>query len=197
MRPADLLFVLGNEDTDYAALAAELWRAGVAPLIAISGATGRNTRGVLRRSEAELFADEAIARGVPADAILLETSATNTGENVKLTRALLAARGLSPKRVLAVQKPYAERRVLVSLTHFWPDVAFAVTSRGIGFDAYCARGFARAEVVAMPVGEVHRMRVYPGRGWQSPEAVPLEAVEAMRFLARAGYDGHSVRGEPL
>lgn len=197
VRPADLIFVLGNEDTDCAVLAAELWHRGVAPLIAVSGATGRNTRGVLRRSEAELFADTARAHGVPADAMLLETRATNTGENVLFTRALLADRKTDPKRVLAVQKPYAERRVLVTLRHFWPEPAFAVTSRDIGFEAYAAHTGDRAGLIAMLVGEVHRMLVYPGRGWQRPEDVPPEAVEAARRLTREGFDAHLVRGERL
>lgn len=197
VRPADLLFVLGNEDLDCATLAAELWHRGVAPLIAISGATGRNTRNVFRRSEAELFADEARRCGVPEDAILLETRATNTGENVRLTRELLRAKNLSPGRILAVQKPYAERRVAVSLHHYWPGPAVSVTSRDIGFDEYAARTSGRAELIAMLVGEVHRMGVYPGRGWQAPEPVPPDAIEAMRFLAASGHDRHVIRNAPL
>ena len=57
---SDILFVLGNEDVGCAAFAAELWRAGLAPLVVISGATGRSTHGVFRKSEAELFAEEAV-----------------------------------------------------------------------------------------------------------------------------------------
>lgn len=41
------------------------------------------------RSEAEIFAEHAIAKGVPGDKIKLETKSTNIGENVKFTRELL------------------------------------------------------------------------------------------------------------
>ena len=194
---ADILFVLGNEDTRCALRAAELWKEGFAPVVVMSGATGRSTRGVFRKTEAELFAEVAMAHGVPAAALVLEPRATNTGENVKYTRALLAERGLFPKTILAVQKPYAERRVLVSLRHYWPGAEMRVTSPALSFEEYCPPGDAREELVAMLAGEVHRMLEYPKRGWQAHEAVPTEAVDALRALARAGYTRHLVPGVPL
>ncbi len=173
---ADIIFVLGNEDTRCAEHAAELWHFGYAPIVVMSGATGRSTRGVFRKSEAELFAGVAMAHGVPESALILEPHATNTGENVKFTRELLAGRGVFPKNILAVQKPYAERRVLVSLRHFRPGVGLRVTSPAWSFDEYCSDGVAREEVPAMLAGEVHRMLEYPKRGWQAEEPVPADAV---------------------
>ena len=96
-----------------------------------------------------------------------------------------------------MQKPYAERRVLVSLNRYWPGVAPAVTSRDVTFDEYCAGGFDSGEVAAMLVGEVHRMLEYPRRGWQAPEPVPESAVAAMRTLAAAGHAKHLIPGVPL
>ena len=112
---------------------------GLAPLVVMSARQGARHTVSSRKGEAELFADEARARGVPDEALLLETRATNTGENVRFTRELLTARGLFPKKVLAVQKPYAERRVLVSLRRYWPGVAPAVTSRDVTLEVQCTR----------------------------------------------------------
>jgi uncharacterized SAM-binding protein YcdF (DUF218 family) len=57
-----------------------------------------------------LFAARARELGVPADKMLVEDQSTNTGENVRFSRALLAARGIPAQTLLLVQKPYMERR---------------------------------------------------------------------------------------
>jgi len=71
--------------------AAGLFARGLAPLMVCSGNVGRLTATRFARSEAETFADVAVANGVPRDAILLEPRATNSGENLAFTRALLEA----------------------------------------------------------------------------------------------------------
>lgn len=195
---ADMIFVLGNEDFRCAELAATLWHRAYAPWVVISGATGRSTAGVFRKSEAELFGEVVLSCGVPAAAVLLETRATNTGENVRFTRSLLNDRGIFPRSILAVQKPYAERRVLATLRHHWAGVDIAVTSPDLDFAGYCeGGGLSRDEVIAMLAGELHRLLEYPKRGWQSPVIVPESAREALRTLAAAGYTRHLVPGAPL
>ncbi len=194
---SDILFLLGNEDLRCGDCAARLWREGYAPLLVTSGATGRSTAGVFTKSEAELFADRAAAGGVPRDAIVMESRASNTGENVRLTRALLADRGVNARRVLIVQKPYAARRVLATLALHWPEPAFSFAAHTRDFDEYCADGRSRDEVVAMLAGELHRVAVYPSRGWQAPVHMPPEARRALHRLADAGYTRHLLRDAPL
>ncbi len=194
---ADILFLLGNEDLRCGELAARLWHEQYAPWLVISGATGRNTSGVFKKTEAELFGEVAIACGVPESALVLETRATNTGENVRFTRELLSRRGIFPKKILAVQKPYGERRVLATLRHLWPDADIGVTSPAMSFEEYCGDGVSREEVASMLAGEIHRAIDYPKRGWMEPVPVPEEAREALRALAAAGYTRHLVPGVPL
>ena len=86
--PADAILVLGSNDIRVAACAAELFRNGVAPLVVFSGARGNFTES-LDTTEAEWLAK---ASGLPDDAILLEPTATNTGENIVRCRELLAGR---------------------------------------------------------------------------------------------------------
>src|SRR5579872_4549310 len=95
--PADLILTLGSFDPHAAAHAGRLWRAGWAPLVLMSG--GIAHRGGLLdpgwdRPEAQVFADRAVAEGVPRQAILLEEQAQNTGDNFRFSRPLAAARGL-------------------------------------------------------------------------------------------------------
>ncbi len=194
--PADVIFVLGNDDFRCAERAASLWREGFAPRIVVSGATGRSTAGVFTRTEAESFGEAIVAYGVPASALTLEREATNTGENVDMTRELLAREGFSPKSVLAVQKPYMERRTLATIRHRWPEVRAGVTSPSLSFEQYCNRRFPRGEVTAMLVGEVHRIIEYPKRGWQAYEPVPSAVSDALRQLAAAGFTRHLVPVTP-
>ena len=95
------------------------------------------------RSEAEIFADVAAERGVPRERILIESRSTNTGENVVFTRQLLAEKGVTPRRAIAVQKPYMERRTLATFAARWPELEVLVTSPQLDFDAYPASGIRR------------------------------------------------------
>ena len=78
--PADLLFVFGTrEDVDERVdEACRLWRAGYFRWAIVSGGITPGSD----RPECDIIADAMIAGGVPADIILREDRAMNTGENV-------------------------------------------------------------------------------------------------------------------
>ena len=68
-------------------------------------------------------------KGVPGDCILIENKSTNTGENVRFSRAVLEKAGIpEPSSIIALQKPYMERRTLATLQAQWPEVRVAVSS---------------------------------------------------------------------
>ncbi|MEQ7127946.1 ElyC/SanA/YdcF family protein [Actinopolymorpha sp. B11F2] len=48
--------------------------------------------------------------GVPADAVLVEPAATNTGENITLSRQLLADARIEAANVMVISMAYMERR---------------------------------------------------------------------------------------
>ena len=60
-----------------------------------------------------------IARGVPKKHILLETEATNTGENMRLSQALLRRKGISPDSVMLVTKSLMELRASLTFKKQW------------------------------------------------------------------------------
>jgi uncharacterized SAM-binding protein YcdF (DUF218 family) len=184
---ADAIVVLGSHDTRVAERGAELLLAGWAPLIVFSGHLGALTSGAWTRPEAEVFAEVAAARGVPRDRMLLETRATNTGENVVFSRGLLTERGIHPRRVIAVQKPYMERRTLATFQQRWPEVEVRVTSPPIGFDEYPNEAISRDDVIHIMVGDLQRLVVYGERGWSAPQALPPEVATAFERLVAAGY----------
>jgi uncharacterized SAM-binding protein YcdF (DUF218 family) len=165
---------------------------GLAPIMVCSGHLGRLTAGHFEKSEAETFADAAVRLGVPPSAILLEPASTNTGENIDRSRALLESRGIHPRRVIVVQKPYMERRAWATFKQRWPEPELQVTSPPIPYDDYPTPGIPRELVINIMVGDVQRMRVYAERGFQVPQPIPDEVWAAWEELVARGYTGHLV-----
>jgi uncharacterized SAM-binding protein YcdF (DUF218 family) len=187
LEKADCIIALGSHDTRVAERAAEVFREGWAPLLVCSGHLGALTRAMWTRPEAEIFADVAVARGVPRDRVLTESRSTNTGENVDFSRLLLAERGLTPRRAIAVQKPYMERRTLATFAQRWPELDVRVTSPRIDFDAYPTGEIRKDDVIHIMVGDLQRLIVYGRKGWSAPQDVPPHVMQAYERLVAAGY----------
>ncbi len=192
LQKADCIVALGSHDTRVAERAAELYRDGWAPLVVCSGRLGALTLGVWQRPEAEIFAEVALAHGVPAEHLLLEDRATNTGENVAFSRELLAARGIHPRRVIAVQKPYMERRTYATFCKVWPEVEVVVTSPQIAFDDYPNAEITKEQVIHIMIGDLQRIMIYGRNGFQIAQEVPPEVEDAYRRLIAAGYTRHMI-----
>ncbi|WP_328525757.1 YdcF family protein [Kribbella sp. NBC_00359] len=128
-----------------------------------------------------------IELGVPSSAIRVESLATNTGQNIALTRDLLASVGVSVTTVLIVSKPYMERRAFATCQKVWPEVQPICASEPIGFDAYLASIGDNKLVVGMLVGDLQRVIEYPGLGFAVEQDVPAEVDAAYRRLVAGGY----------
>jgi len=194
---ADAILVLCSYDTAIAERGAQLFLEGWAPLLIFSGGLGAITQRLWSEPEADQFARIAVGLGVPAGRILIENRSTNTGENVQFTRELLAARGLDPQSFILVQKPYMERRSYATFRKRWPEKRAIVTSPQVSFDEYLARysndALSPDEVVAIMVGDLQRIRLYPALGYQIEQDIPADVWAAFEELVAAGYDGHLAR----
>jgi uncharacterized SAM-binding protein YcdF (DUF218 family) len=197
LMPADAILVLCSHDTSVAARGAELWLAGWAPLLVFSGGLGAITRHLWEEPEADQFARVAIAMGVPPERILIENRSTNTGENVRFTRALLEQKGIDPARFILVQKPYMERRTYATFEKVWPGKAIVVTSPPATFDEYLARYSHEAlttdDVIGIMAGDLQRIRLYPGLGFQIEQHIPDDVWAAFEELVSLGYDKYLVK----
>jgi uncharacterized SAM-binding protein YcdF (DUF218 family) len=193
---ADAILVLCSHDERVAERAAQLYHEGRGPLVIFSGGQGAITRSLWNEPEAERFARIAVNLGVPRENILTETQSTNTGENVKFTKRLLAQRGLDPQTFIVVQKPYMERRAYATFRQFWPEKDLVVTSPQVSFreylDQYTNRALTVADVVGIMVGDLQRIRLYPDRGYQIAQEIPDEVWGAYEELVRAGYDKYLI-----
>jgi uncharacterized SAM-binding protein YcdF (DUF218 family) len=119
---ADVLLVLGGGLSERPRRAAELFKAGEAPRIILSGKGDH-------QSHKRLL----IAAGVPERAIEVEGKSTNTKENAEFTVAMLRAERQAPsaereaggaKRVIIVTSWYHSRRALNCFRHYAPEIEF-------------------------------------------------------------------------
>ena len=193
LRRADIILAMGSHDLRVGEHAAKLLLEGWAPLLVCAGGLGRLTKDSWDEAEARKFAGIAEAAGVPKDRILVEDKSTNTAENLKFSRTLLANRGIKAKSAILVHKPYMERRALATADIIWPEINCTVSSPPLTFEDYPTEEIPLAEVIAIMVGDFQRIILYAERGFQSQQDVPPEAMEAFLQLIAYGYDWHLIK----
>ena len=122
LQPADLLFVFGTrEDVALRAdTAGRLWRQGYFRWSIVSGGVTAGSE----QSECTIIKAAMVAAGIPADRILEEHRALNTGENVILSLPIIdAALGLhNVRRVICLGNTWTARRYPMTLQRHWPEV---------------------------------------------------------------------------
>ena len=197
LEPADIIMALCSHDLSVADTAAHLFLDGWAPKLLFSGGLGAITRHLWQESEADQFAQRAVVLGVRADRILIENRSTNTGENIRFSRELLAAHDLDPQVFIVVQKPYMERRSYATFMQNWPGKRVIAASPRVSFDDYL-QTYAHAaltadDVIGIMVGDLQRILIYPARGFQIPQDVPDDVLDAYHQLVAAGFDKYLVK----
>jgi uncharacterized SAM-binding protein YcdF (DUF218 family) len=196
---ADAILVLCSHDTRVAERGAQLFLDEWAPLLIFSGGLGTITRELWDRPEADRFAELAVKMGVPEAGILIENQSTNTGENVRFTKQLLAARGIEVRTIIVVQKPYMERRSYATFKKVWPEPDVVVTSPRVTLDEYLSHysnaSLSTDDVISIMVGDLQRIRVYAEKGFQIHQDIPDEVWKAYEMLVDAGYRSRLVKAE--
>ncbi|MET4072530.1 uncharacterized SAM-binding protein YcdF (DUF218 family) [Bradyrhizobium sp. S3.2.6] len=122
LQPADLLFLFGTrEDVALRAeTAARLWRQGLFRWSIVSGGVTRGSE----QSECMIIKAAMVDAGIPADRILEEHRAMNTGENVIFSLPIIdVALGLRNIRsVICLGNTWTARRYPMTLHRHWPEV---------------------------------------------------------------------------
>ena len=193
LEAADVIVGFGCYDEDIPRRCAELFHRGFAPFVCFSGGLGRNTSGIWSKSEAERFAAIAIAEGVPEERIILENKSTNSAENLLFTPRVLAEAGVKAGRIIAVHKPYMERRLWAAMQVYWPETEAVYTSPQVYVEEHIAHaekiGMTRKGVIETIVGDVQRMELYAEKGYQRAVEIPDEVRAAFNALVAQGYTG--------
>lgn len=194
LEKADCIFALGCHDEGVGAHAADLLLAGWADTLLISGGVlFDKDRGNM--TEAEYFRDIALQKGVPAEKILIENKATNTGENFQLSAALLQEHGLDFKKFIVVQKPYMERRTFATGMVQWKGKELILTSEKTSFHGYLQKGIPSERILNTMVGDLQRIKFYPQKGFQIPQDIPGNVWAAFEELVSYGFDKRLIREE--
>ncbi|MEU6034249.1 YdcF family protein [Actinomadura sp. NPDC047616] len=195
VRRCDVAIGLGSHDLGVATYAAELYHRGMVPLVVFTGANAPTTVGRFPRGEAVHYREHALALGVPDEAILVEPEATNTGQNIALTRRLLDGRGIEVRSALLICRPYQQRRAYATAKKVWPELEVVCASRPLSLDEY-VRGIGDVDrVINMLVGDTQRVWLYAERGFAIAQDVPAEVLGAYERLVAAGFTSRVVDGD--
>jgi uncharacterized SAM-binding protein YcdF (DUF218 family) len=187
LQKADLILILGGSHIQVAKYGATLFLEGWAPLIMVSGGLGKNAKKLWGKTEAEAFREVLIDQGVPKNKIIMEKESLNTGENVINSKKILINKGLVPKKIIAVHKPFMERRTYATIKNFWPEVEVVVSSPNVSFENYEIEGKNREYLINSLVGYLHRIKEYPKMGFQVEQEIPKKVWNAYNRLVQLGY----------
>jgi len=164
LRPADLLFVFGTrEDVGLRAdTGARLWREGLFRWSIVSGGVTPGSE----QSECTIIKAAMAEAGIPADKILEEHRAMNTGENVIFSLPVIdAALGLHNIRsVICLGNTWTARRYPMTLHRHWP----AVTKLLLTVDSFAtprALWHTDAEFRRRVLHEWDKIEPYKARGF--------------------------------
>ena len=194
-RPCSVAIGLGSHDLGVADTAVDLYRHKMAPLLVFTGATSPTTRERMPRGEAVHYRERALELGVPSSAVLVETRARNTGENIRFSRALLAEAGVDVSSVLLISKPYEERRAYATARKLWPEVEIISASSPMTLQDYVDTIGDPGLVVDMLVGALQRLLIYPEKGFMISQQVPADVIDAYERLCQAGFTSRLLRDE--
>ncbi len=191
--PADVIIAMGTNDLRVAEFAADLYEKGFGKRIVCTG--GFAHQGDLLatswpKTEAEMYADVLVGRGIPADRILLETQATNTAENVRFTRRLLEERGIRPNSVVFAVKRFMQRRTWATMAVEWPEMPGSLASPQTTLSEYFTDELTPERIINIMMGDLQRVWLYGKKGWSAPQRIPEAVKNAFAHLQAAGFTSH-------
>ena len=187
---ADLLLVAGSHDDRVAQRGIDIYHSTTIAQVVTSGGFGKITKKTASEPEAQRFQRIMEKGGVPSSAIIVEDAASNTGQNIEFTRALLAPH--SVKTAVFVTKPYMKRRALATAAKQWPEVTWYVTAPELSFKDYPSPEVPEQRMIELMVGDFQRIRVFAELGFQIPQDIPEESTHAYQQLVKLGYNAHVI-----
>lgn len=186
-RRCDVGIGLGSHDLGVAIHTVQLYQQGLFERIVFTGANAPTTIERFPRGEAVHYREHAIELGVPADAILVETEATNTSQNLTNTRQVLVDTGIRPTSVMLISRPYQQRRAYATCRKVWPEVEVTCSSRPQPLDEYIATIGDADRVINMLVGDTQRITEYARLGFAIEQDVPEPVHAAYQRLVDADF----------
>jgi uncharacterized SAM-binding protein YcdF (DUF218 family) len=182
---SDAIVVCCSYDLRVCDHACELMDAGYSDILVLSGNAGNWTRDIWDEPEAKIFFDRAVNNGINPDQILMEPEATNLGENISFSKALIP----EAKTVTFVSKPNSLLRVKLTAEAQWPEVTSHLSCPAINFPRDVSKMIGVPGVINEMVGDIERIQKYSGLGFQAPHLIPDEVINSWEYLIKRGFTG--------
>lgn len=99
---------------------------------------------------------------------------------------------------IVVDKPFKERRIYATLKMQWPSLNFIVTSPQNSYELYCSYYNESVELdisdfINIMVGGLQRIDLYAKKGFQIPQDIPENVMEAYNRLVGNGFDRQLIK----
>lgn len=186
---SDFILVLGSADDTVAIHGGYLYLLKYAKKIITSGGFGKITRQTSSVPEGERFAKIIQSMGVPESDIIVESEASNTGENITFAKKIITnSENSNYKRGILVTKPYMTRRAYATATKQWPETEWQVSSPMLTLEMYFQQGIDINTAINLMVGDLQRIDLYGKNGFQTEQLIPEEVWASYEYLKSKGYD---------
>ncbi len=179
-RQVDSIFVFGGLGLEIPARAAELYLGGSSRHVLITGASGPLTQGTFTKSEAAVFRDAMVERGVPSTSIIVEEQARNSGQNVEYGMKALAEAGIHPKRLALVSKSFIMRRAVATFGSQFPEVKTVPLPPEGPASMYIDR--PPRDFAQRLLDELARLDDYQAKGFIRPVEIPTDVKRAAETI---------------
>lgn len=180
---SDVIVVCCSYDLRVCDHACDLLKQGLAKKIIFSGFQGRWTKALWAESESVVFFKRAIENGIGEEQIILESSATNIGENIALSRLLVP----EATSVIFATKPNTLLRVKLTAPIQWPDIHFFTSCPKLQFPTEISNVVGLFGLISEMVGDVQRIIEYSRLGYQVGWQLPEEIETSYNYLKDNGF----------
>ncbi len=128
-----ILLMGGSELEDITQKTYEMWLEDPSRVIVSTALRGKYS-GDYPESEAERYFKRLVELGVPADKIIYEATSKNTIDELERLEPLLYEHGITPTKVLIVDRPIHQRRAFLNAIKIKPGIHFVNAPSEESFD---------------------------------------------------------------
>lgn len=183
---SDAIVICCSYDLRVCDHACDLLKEGISDTLVISGKSGNWTKHLWTHLEAEVFCERALENGINEKQILVDLEATNFGENISYSKALIP----NAKTVTFVSKPNSLLRVKLTVEENWPEVNAIMSCPDFRFPTEVSNIIGVWGAINEMVGDVERIQKYPDLGFQVPHLLPEKIMQNWTFLIEQGFTAH-------
>lgn len=192
IKPMDFGIILGTNDISHALSVKNLFRDKLLITVIASGNSGKDTIDD-RLTESVRIRNFLVKNGIDDNLILLESKATNTGENLQFSFELANSKNINTENVVLISKPYMKRRAYATAKKLFPNTNFYIHSQTQSLSEYAnVEGIDYFRFVSALVGDTERIIKYPELGFQITQDYSSEIVQAICVLRNAGYTKYAL-----